>query len=112
MVKWLIFLFSLALFHTATAQNKTVIQGTVSGTLKDSLSKQPLEKATVRLTVATRNNRKKAVVTDSLGNFSFQNVPADTYVLTIEFVGYHAFLQKDIIISENHPDVVLNDIYL
>lgn len=76
-----VFLLSL----TATAQNQK--RGTISGTIIEATTNQPLEYASIY----AQNNSNAAVVsggmTDSKGFFNFE-VPEGNYYLKIDFLGF------------------------
>jgi outer membrane receptor protein involved in Fe transport len=111
MIKWIFTLLSLVLFSRAISQNSAPVNGSLSGIVKDSVSGQPMENATIRLTTATRSNWKKEMITDSAGHFIIKNLLPDTYTLRVEFSGYSPFSQKNIVIAGGQ-DVVLKNILL
>lgn len=71
-----------------------VIQGIILG--KDSI---PLAGASVML-----REIKRAVQTDTTGNFLVEHVPPGTYTLMISFVGYEAY-HKTICVTDNSADI-------
>src|SRR6476620_8689495 len=60
----------------------------ISGTVKDQQAQVPLSGASVRLKSVTNTAISRNVLSDSSGRFSFQNLPADSFSLTISFVGF------------------------
>ena len=112
MIKWIFTLISLVLFNIAMSQSNTPGKGSLSGTIKDSASGQPLGNASIRLTAASSNSWKKEMITDSNGYFAIQNLPPDTYTLRVEFSGYNLFSQKNIVITNDQNIIVLNNILL
>ncbi|MDP4264653.1 MAG: TonB-dependent receptor [Bacteroidota bacterium] len=110
MIKWTGLLLLMFLCSRAISQNTILLNSKLSGTLRDSLSGQPLEKATIRLTSPARDSWKKETVTRKDGSFSIPGLAEGGYILTAEFVGYNSLLPKYILIGAN-TDTVL-DIYL
>jgi outer membrane receptor protein involved in Fe transport len=97
----LIFLFITGVRTVAFTQTQTVIGGTVVA------NKAPLEYATVGLYQAPDTNKLvSATITDSLGNFSFKNVPIGTYIIKATF---HGYLPQKIFVA---VDSVSNDVTL
>lgn len=62
---------------------------TLHGYVYDSLSRRPLAMATVTL-LDTQLVRLKATLSDSLGRYSFQEMPAKKYYLLISMAGYRS----------------------
>jgi Outer membrane protein beta-barrel family/CarboxypepD_reg-like domain/Carboxypeptidase regulatory-like domain len=61
---------------------------TISGVLQDKADKTPLAGATVNLSPKRNRSLKLDAITNSKGFFSFSGVPADTFVLSVSYVGY------------------------
>ncbi|MDQ3845249.1 MAG: TonB-dependent receptor, partial [Bacteroidota bacterium] len=79
----LTFLFLAGGRTVASAQTQTIVTGTVLA------NKSPLEYATVILyQVPDTNKMISAAVTDSLGHFSFKDLPFGSYVLKTTIQGY------------------------
>ncbi len=60
----------------------------VSGSLVDSLSKQPLEFASVSIYKAIDNSLVTGVITNTKGAFTINNLPAGKFSIKSSFVGY------------------------
>src|ERR1700704_5743347 len=110
MIKWTGLLLSVFLCIQAISQ-KTTGAGKLSGTLRDSLSGQPLEKATIRLYTTGSSKWKIETVTGRDGYFSIPGIPAGNYTLSAEFIGYNSFSKNDIFFAGDGGDRIL-DIYL
>ena len=67
-----------------------VAQGrvTVSGTVTDKNTGEPLPSATVSLAPSSDRDAKKYTSTDLDGKFLFKSVSYDSYVLEVTYVGY------------------------
>lgn len=63
-------------------------QFTVGGTVKDAQAKTALSGASIRLTSTSDSTLARSVLSDSAGRFTFHNLPADSFVLSVSFVGY------------------------
>ncbi len=75
-------LFSFLLFSSFL-----FAQTSVRGKVTDS-SLQPLPAATVQLNKDTGNIKLAETLTDSLGNFVFNNVDSGKFIITVSFVGF------------------------
>ncbi len=78
----------LALVLAIAAVHSLHAQYSISGTVKDQQTQSRLGGASVRLTSATDSLLRRNVLSDSAGRFAFRNLPADSFRLTISFVGY------------------------
>lgn len=80
-----------------------MLQGsaTVSGTVTDSLTGQTLEAATIALLTRRGNNTPIAGnLSDEKGRFTIENVPAGTYRVRIEYIGFHSKFLDSITVTE------------
>lgn len=83
-----------------TASGQT---GSLSGTVNDSSSKSPIADATIQL------SEKYITTSNSLGYFSFGNIPLGSYLLKISRIGYNpAALEIKITKETKHIDISLN----
>ena len=94
-------LFSLVFFtiNGLHAQSRTI-----SGTIKDQLTKTPLIGATVQLR-SLSDSASQRTVSDSSGGFSFTNLRSDSFLVTISFVGYNPLSRR---ISVDTTDIHLD----
>lgn len=83
-----------------TASHKQTKDGTISGTVLDSLSKKPLQSATIFIYNETRDSATNSVkemlagnaVTKSDGSFEINNVPTPARIrIQISTIGYEAY---------------------
>lgn len=63
-------------------------QFTISGTVKDQQTRAALSGASVKLRSNADSSFSRNVLSDSAGRFAFHNLPADSFLLSISFVGY------------------------
>lgn len=80
------------------------ITGRISGRLLDSLSKSPIEFATVVLQDAASKKQIDGLTTDEKGGFKFPEVKLGKYQLTISFIGYRNKTVTGINLSPEKPD--------
>lgn len=86
---FLFFSVVAALLCSSCAKEEPDVWGTISGVVKDAQSNQPIEgvKVTVTATGASQ-------ITNSDGQFTFDNLDATEYSLSFEKVGYFTLTQK------------------
>src|SRR6476661_5559731 len=63
-------------------------QFAISGTVKDQQAKTALSGASVKLRSLSDSTFARNALSDSAGRFSFQNLSADSFSLSVSFVGY------------------------
>lgn len=85
----LIFVISAkAQFPGMGGAQKPSVTGRITATIIDSLTKQPVDYATVSLAKVKDGKAVNGGVTDEKGKIVLQNVAADEYKLSIGFIGY------------------------
>jgi outer membrane receptor protein involved in Fe transport len=98
----LMMFFTLSWASSVQAQvpggGQPVAGGTVSGTVIDSVSKKPVDYATVSLFKAGAAAPFSGGLSDDKGAFKIANVPAGTYRVQVNYIGYNV---------KNIPAVVL-----
>ena len=87
--------FSLSLFAQQPAQS-------VRGTVIDNASNLPLPFANIVI-----QNINKGTITDSLGNFTLQNISVGRYNILVSRVGYEPYILKEIQVTSG-KEVFLN----
>jgi outer membrane receptor protein involved in Fe transport len=78
--------------------------GKITGTVIDSLTKKPLDYATVAIYRATGSSPINGVVTDEKGNFQIDNVKPGEYKLGISFIGYPTKMVMGVTTTASKPD--------
>lgn len=91
--------------------NQSVV-GRISGTVIDSITKKPIDYATISLFTNTGKSPLNGVVADEKGNFKFDNVRIGTYKITISFMGYSSKTVLSVITTPAKPDKNLGSILL
>lgn len=89
-----------------------MITGKITGTLFDSITKKPIEFASVSLTKKNWRQIFGGTITDSKGNFKIDKVAPGTYQVNISFIGYNNKLIDDIKTTFEKLDANVGKIYL
>ncbi|HJP63212.1 MAG TPA: TonB-dependent receptor, partial [Mucilaginibacter sp.] len=88
------------------------VVGRISGTVIDSITKKPIDYATVALFAGDAKAPINGVITDEKGNFKLDNIQAGTYKITVSFIGYPAKTINSVITTPSKPDRNLGTIFL
>lgn len=86
--------------------------GKISGVIIDSLSKQPVDFATVALEKWTDSKSVNGSISDEKGNFKLTGIGNGDYRLIVTFIGYKTTATKKITISDQNNVVKLGKIFL
>jgi outer membrane receptor protein involved in Fe transport len=86
------------LFSATHAQSNNII----AGSIVDSISKLPVEYATITLTDAATNKVVNGSTTDSLGYFKVTGVDAGLYIISFESIGYAKKVLNSFHVNESH----------
>src|SRR5579863_7534121 len=108
MKRLLLFFIIICSFITAKAQlgvgGGPTIVGKISGTLVDSITRQPLSYASVALFRATGKSPINGVLTDDKGNFKIDGVHPGEYKIRITYVGYPEKFVGGVVTTDSKPD--------
>ena len=74
-------------------------EGKISGKVIDSLSKAPIEYATITLSAADSNKVINGTTADSTGSFVLEGIAPGNYKISVEFIGYKARQISHVILS-------------
>ena len=111
-----LFFVTIALISEAqfpgNSSGGTTIVGHISGTIIDSVTKKPVDYATVSLFKGSDKSPINGVVTDGKGNFRLDNLAPGTYKLTVSFIGYPTKTIYPVITTLSKPDRNLETILL
>ncbi|TZF81323.1 TonB-dependent receptor [Pedobacter sp. BS3] len=113
-----IYLLISALFlcNIANAQipgmGGSTITGRISGSVTDSLTRKPLDYATVTLYRSKGKVPLNGTLTDEKGNFKFDNVSPGNYKVTITFIGYSVKTFDPVTTTAKRPDKSLGTVIL
>lgn len=121
MKRILLLTFTLGIFFNAHAQfpvggfggaaKKATVTGRITAIILDSVTKKPIDYATVSLVSVKDNKSLNGGVTDEKGRLALQNIAPDSYKLMIGFMGYRT---KSVLITTtpSKPDVNIGTIYI
>lgn len=113
-----IFLFSISVLLNAQRGNRegggtpAMGPGKITGRITDSITRQPLEYASVSLVRKQNDKVIDGTTTDENGFFKIVNVQEGSYKLLVYFIGYKTATKTDIIITEIDHDVNVGEIKL
>lgn len=82
------FLFTMLVAFVVTVQAQSI-----KGKLIDPADNKPLAGATLKLTALRDSAIKFNTISDSKGLFEFNNLPVDSFLLQVSFLGYENFKQ-------------------
>jgi outer membrane receptor protein involved in Fe transport len=80
------------------------IKGRISGNIIDSLSKKPVDYATISLFKSGAKTPINGVLTDEKGNFKLDNISAGKYKITVSFIGYPTKTIDPVVTTASKPD--------
>src|SRR5260221_5469998 len=93
---FILFICPFPLFAQTTSYKTSPVTASLTGFIKDSLSGQPLEKASITL----MGQVKFSTLTDNQGQFVFKNIPTGDYSLTVAFIGYSNYYQPGLLVEK------------
>jgi outer membrane receptor protein involved in Fe transport len=88
------------------------INGRISGTVVDSLSKKALDYATVSLFTIGSKTPLTGVITDAKGVFKITGVKPGSYKITVSFMGYATRTVEPVTTTPAKPDVNMGNILI
>jgi outer membrane receptor protein involved in Fe transport len=108
------FVFTILFFFQTQlcAQNALKNKGRISGKVSDSLTKAPVDFATISIYKPGATAPFNGTSADAKGAFSIGNLPPGTYRVTLEFLGYPRKTIDKVVISDAAPIVVLGNVFL
>ncbi|PTS94582.1 TonB-dependent receptor [Pedobacter sp. HMWF019] len=110
----LLLFIGLTVLSTAKAQfpmggigagKKVTVTGRITALILDSITKKPVDYATIALVKIKDNKSVNGGVTDEKGKIALQNIAPDQYKLTIGFMGYKT---KSILVKTTPEKLDLN----
>src|ERR1043165_2958383 len=104
----------LALFTKGNAQEakKPAGEGKITGKIYDSVTKKPIEYATITLFELGNKKVLNGTITDSTGRFTLADINAGTYKMVIEFLGYLPHTINTLVLDKQNLQADLKDIFL
>jgi outer membrane receptor protein involved in Fe transport len=95
-------LFILLLLSLFIVNGQDLPINSISGTITDSISRLPLEYATITLFVKDSSKPVTGSVTDKKGNFTITELKDGQYKLVVEFIGYQSFSLKEVRLGKSN----------
>jgi len=86
--------------------------GTLSGTIIDKQTKNPIEFATIVIQKKNDGPVIDGTITDSKGRFIFENIVDGEYIISYSFIGYAKKSSPPFIIDAQHKLVNLGELFL
>jgi len=86
--------------------------GKIDGIILDSVDRQPIEYATIALSLQNENKIINGTTSDPKGRFILSKIPKGTYRVVINFLGYEKKVLDNIIVDEKASSVSLGTIFL
>ncbi|MBE9586693.1 TonB-dependent receptor [Mucilaginibacter sp. JRF] len=86
------------------------IVGRISGTVIDSISKKPLDYATVSIYRSGGSAPMNGVLTDDKGNFKFDGIKAGSYKIGVSYIGYPTKFIDPITTTLSKPDANMGQV--
>lgn len=111
-IKPLILVAIFQLFFYSLSFGQVKINSSLSGKVVDKSTGEPLEYATISLVSKTSGKTVTGTVADSKGTFTISNIPYDTYIVNIEFIGYEKSSLENIAVSNEKRSVSLGTVSL
>lgn len=79
--------------------------GSLNGSIRDALNSRPIGAATISI-----DQLQRTAVADSLGQYSFKNLPAGSYSVTVTAVGYETQTKYNIPITSGNANEISFDL--
>ncbi|MGV3686573.1 MAG: TonB-dependent receptor domain-containing protein [Daejeonella sp.] len=117
MKRLLLLLILISVIDSVSAQSPgapaaSAVTGRITGTILDSVSKAPIDYATIALGSAGTTRSTNGALTDEKGAFKIENITAGTYRVTIAFLGYQTKIIDSVKTTAARPDLNLGRIFL
>lgn len=100
------------LILTLAVKAQQTAKGKISGKIIDSVTNTPVDFATISIFKAGATAPFNGASADAKGNYSITNIPAGTYRLTFEFLGYQKKTLNNVTISSTNQNIALGTVIL
>jgi outer membrane receptor protein involved in Fe transport len=108
----LVLLFAVFSAKSQTFTGMNSPKGKISGTVIDSITKAPVDYASVSLYKMNSTKPLNGVLTDATGNFKLNEIQAGTYTVTISFIGYNDKTIKSVTTTDAKLDIEIGKVVL
>lgn len=99
----IVFILIILCSSVANSQNQASKIGILKGIISDSVSKQPIDYASVRLLSQKDSSNIAEIYSDEKGFFILEQIPAGKYFVKISFFGYLPKIIQDVSFSAEAP---------
>ena len=106
----ILLLFSISILQAQSPINSSA--GRIEGVIIDSVDHQPIEYATIALSLQTDNNIINGTTSNQQGKFSLTKIPKGTFKVVINFLGYEKKILQNLVITDKNPSIILKTIIL
>jgi len=111
-MKYLITCFLFACLHFGANAQKPVAAGTITARIIDSVTRSPIDYATVNVCLQGTKIVVKTTSSDPQGNCFITGLPDGEYSLSIGYMGYRSYTAEHLLINEQKPAVGMKTILL
>jgi len=108
----IIIILVLFTFSLQAQQANQIFNGSISGRIIDSLSRVPVEFATISIFYQENGKLINGTSSDSKGEFELSGLDNGTYKIVINFIGYQTYSKSNIVVNKKQHMVKLGDIFL
>ena len=117
MKRFLLLLTLISSIGGASAQglagaNASAVNGRITGTILDSVTRKPVDYATIAVGRAGTTKSTNGAMTDEKGSFKIDKISAGSYRITIAFLGYQTKIIDSVKTTPEKPDLNLGRILL
>lgn len=109
----------LALYFAGYSQDKAILdkaanneKGKISGRVIDSATMKNIDYATISVFIAGEANPLTGTTTNQKGVFSVDHLPAGTYTVVVDFIGYSKKTIQSVTIGSNTPVISVGAVFL
>ncbi|MBU0697050.1 MAG: TonB-dependent receptor [Bacteroidetes bacterium] len=92
--------------------SQTTITGKITGAIIDSLTKKPVDYATISLSRSGQTKATNGTLADDKGSFKLENIKPGKYRLTLSFIGYNSKIIDPVETTGSKLDLNLGNIIL
>jgi outer membrane receptor protein involved in Fe transport len=107
-----VLLFSVFAVKSQTFPGANVLKGKITGIVIDSITKAPIDYASVSLYKINSTTPLTGVLTDASGNFKLNEIQAGTYTVAISFIGYNNKTVKSVTTTDAKLDLEIGKVTL
>jgi outer membrane receptor protein involved in Fe transport len=107
-----VFLFSVFSAKSQTFPGANTLKGKITGVVIDSITKAPIDYASVSLYKINSTKPLTGVLTDATGSFKLNEIQAGTYNVVISFIGYNNKTVKSVMTTDAKLDKEIGKVTL